>query len=45
VQRRAEHLKAEERHIHGEQAKNEAYRVRRNRELERTHGQNVDRNI
>jgi hypothetical protein len=43
VQRRAEHLKAEERHIHGEQAKNEVDRVRRNRELERTHGQNVDR--
>jgi hypothetical protein len=43
VQRRAEYLRNEERHIHEEQAKNEAYRVRRNRELERSHGQNVDR--
>ena len=45
VQRRAEYLMTEERHIHEEQVKNEVDRVRRNRELERTHGQNVDRSV
>jgi hypothetical protein len=45
VQRRAEYLMTEERHIHEEQVKNEVDRVRRNRELEHTHGQNVDRSV